>query len=88
MGLNPLQKSHRDRHHLVVDSIISTFFRKKMFPRVKDPIVKAYWAQEFAALHKTDQELVVAPIQNKVGQFTTSPLMRKYLGTSSLRGVR
>jgi hypothetical protein len=24
VGLNPLEKSHRDTHHLVVDSIIST----------------------------------------------------------------
>jgi len=48
--------------------------------------VKAFWTQEFAALHKTDQALVVAPIQNKVGQFTTSPLMRNILGqtTSSI----
>jgi hypothetical protein len=48
-------------------------FRHKILLRVKDPIVKAFWTQEFAQLHKTDQALVVAPIQNKVGQFTTSP---------------
>jgi hypothetical protein len=129
VGLNPLQKTHRDRHHLVVDSIISTLksiwgdvwgtgrmqyvmnhtlsallfydhatflgvnrllsdprFRHKILLRVQDPIVKAFWTQDFAALHKTDQALVVAPIQNKVGQFTTSPLMRNILGhtTSSI----
>jgi type IV secretory pathway TraG/TraD family ATPase VirD4 len=129
VGLNPLQKSHPDTHHLVVDSIISTLksiwgdvwgtgrmqyvmnhtlsallfydhatflgvnrllsdpqFRNKVLLRVKDPIVKAFWTHEFAQLHKTDQALVVAPIQNKVGQFTTSPLMRNILGqtTSSI----
>jgi type IV secretory pathway TraG/TraD family ATPase VirD4 len=129
VGLNPLQKTPRDKHHLVVDSIISTLksiwgdvwgtgrmqyvmhhtlsallfydhatflgvnrllsdpqFRKKILLRVKDPIVKSFWTQEFAALHKTEQALVVAPIQNKVGQFTTSPLMRNILGqtTSSI----
>jgi hypothetical protein len=129
VGLNPLEKTPRDKHHLVVDSIISTLksiwgdvwgtgrmqyvmhhtlsallfydhatflgvnrllsdpqFRKKVLLRVKDPIVKSFWTQEFAAFHKTDQALVVAPIQNKVGQFTTSPLMRNILGqtTSSI----
>jgi hypothetical protein len=61
-------------------------FRKKILLRVKDPIVQSFWTQEFAALHKTDQALVAAPIQNKVGQFTTSPLMRNILGqtTSSI----
>ena len=126
VGLNPLQKTERDRHHLVVDSIISTLksiwgdvwgtgrmqyvmhhtlsallfyghatflgvnrllsdpqFRKKILLRVKDPIVKSFWTQELAALHKTDQALVAAPIQNKVGQFTTSPLMRNILGQTA-----
>jgi type IV secretory pathway TraG/TraD family ATPase VirD4 len=126
VGLNPLHKTERDRHHLVVDSIISTLksiwgdvwgtgrmqyvmhhtlsallfydhatflgvnrllsdsqFRKKILLRVKDPIVTSFWRQEFAALHKTDQALVVAPIQNKVGQFTTSPLMRNILGQTT-----
>jgi type IV secretory pathway TraG/TraD family ATPase VirD4 len=126
VGLNPLQKTERDRHHLVVDSIISTLksiwgdvwgigrmqyvmhhtlsallfydhatflgvnrllsdprFRKKILLRVKDPIVQSFWTQEFAALHKTEQAIVVAPIQNKVGQFTTSPLMRNILGQTA-----
>ena len=96
VGLNPLQRTHRDRHHLVVDSIISTLksiwgdvlgtgrmqyvmhhtlsallfydhatflgvnrllsdpqFRHKILLRVQDPIVKAFWTQEFAQLHIT-----------------------------------
>jgi hypothetical protein len=129
VGLNPLQKTPRDKHHLVVDSIISTLksiwgdvwgtgrmqyvmhhtlsallfydhasflgvnrmlsdpqFRKKILLRVKDPIVKAFWTHEFGVLHKTVQGEWSAPIQNKVGQFTTSPLMRNILGqtTSSI----
>ncbi|MGH8606499.1 MAG: hypothetical protein ACREX9_03470 [Gammaproteobacteria bacterium] len=29
-------------------------FRHKILLRVKDPIVKAFWTQEVAQLHKTD----------------------------------
>lgn len=48
--------------------------------------MKAFWTREFAPLDKKEQALWVSPIQNKVGQFTTSPLMRNILGqtTSSL----
>jgi hypothetical protein len=43
-------------------------FRNKILRKVEDPIVKAFWVQEFVPLDKKEQALWVSPIQNKVGR--------------------
>lgn len=55
-------------------------FRTEVIARVRDPAVRAFWTQEFAAMHPKFQTEAIAPIQNKVGQLVTSPILRCILG--------
>ena len=55
-------------------------FRKKIVDNLKDPVVKSFWVNEFARYHDRFQVEAIAPIQNKVGQFLTNPLIRNIIG--------
>ena len=47
---------------------------------VKDPSVKAYWIDEFAKYSENYAKDAVPGIQNKLGQFTSNPLIRNIIG--------
>lgn len=55
-------------------------FRKEVLQHVKDPVVRAFWTQEFAQYSDRLASEATAAIQNKVGQFTTAPLIRNIIG--------
>src|SRR3989338_7227351 len=55
-------------------------FRREVLNHVKDPIVKAFWLDEFAKYSDRLASEATASIQNKVGQFTTAPLIRNIVG--------
>jgi hypothetical protein len=55
-------------------------FRQSVTGRLSDPIVRAFWETEFAAMHPKLQTEAIAPIQNKIGAFVSSPLLRNILG--------
>ncbi len=55
-------------------------YRKKVIKTIKDPVVKAFWINEFANYNDRLRAEAVAPIQNKVGQFVSNPIMRNILG--------
>lgn len=55
-------------------------FRKAVINRVTDPVVKAFWEKEFARYHDRFAVEAIAPIQNKVGQFISNPLIRNIIG--------
>lgn len=55
-------------------------FRADVVSRLSDPAVRAFWTQEFSAMHPKFQAEAIAPIQNKVGQLVTSPILRAILG--------
>src|SRR6185503_10282401 len=48
--------------------------------QVKDPLVRAFWVQEFGEYDSRFMHEAIAPIQNKVGQLVMSPLLRNILG--------
>jgi hypothetical protein len=57
-------------------------FRKFILKQVKDPILKKFWEEEFASM-STNSRLVteaVAPIQNKVGRFISTAVIRNIIG--------
>jgi CxxC-x17-CxxC domain-containing protein len=66
-------------------------YRKKVVERLTDPSVKSFWVNEFAKYPDRFREEAVAPIQNKVGQFISSPLIRNIIGQTKtaidFRGV-
>ncbi|MFZ2303160.1 MAG: DUF87 domain-containing protein [Minisyncoccia bacterium] len=55
-------------------------YRKKIVDNVKDPSVKAYWVDEFAKYSENYAKEAVPGIQNKLGQFTSNPLIRNIIG--------
>jgi CxxC-x17-CxxC domain-containing protein len=55
-------------------------FRKKVVEQIQDPVVKAFWTKEFAGYADKFASEAVSPIQNKVGQFLSSSLIRNIVG--------
>lgn len=51
-------------------------FRRQVVSRVSDPLIRSFWQNEFANWNDRYRDEAIAPIQNKVGQFLTSPLIR------------
>lgn len=59
---------------------INKGFRKKVVDYVTDPIVKSFWSEEFAGYSDRYAQEATPAIQNKVGQFTSNPLIRNIVG--------
>ena len=55
-------------------------FRKKVIEKIQDPVVKSFWVNEFAGYANNFASEAVSPIQNKVGQFLSSSLIRNIVG--------
>jgi len=55
-------------------------FRNKVIEKIEDPVVKAFWVTEFAGYNDRFASEAVSPIQNKVGQFLSSSLIRNIVG--------
>src|SRR5690606_18306482 len=55
-------------------------FRKDVVSKVKDPIVRAFWVDEFAKYNDKFATEASAAIQNKVGQFGSNNLIRNIVG--------
>lgn len=64
-------------------------YRDKVVANVSDPMVKAFWVDEFSRWSDKVLQEVVSPIQNKVGQFLSTSLIRNIVGqTQSSFSVR
>ncbi len=55
-------------------------FRKKVVENITDSAVKSFWVDEFANYTERMAAEAVPAIQNKVGQFTSNPLVRNIIG--------
>ena len=55
-------------------------FRKRVYPKIKDPVVKSFWINEFDQWDDKFRKEAVAAIQNKVGQFLSSFVIRHIVG--------
>jgi CxxC-x17-CxxC domain-containing protein len=55
-------------------------FRNKVVEKITDPVVKAFWVNEFARYTQRYEVEATAAIQNKVGQFISAPLIRNIIG--------
>ncbi len=55
-------------------------YRKKVVENVKDPLVKDFWTKEFATYTDRYTQEATPAIQNKIGQFTSNPLIRNIIG--------
>ena len=55
-------------------------YRKKVVDRVTDPVIKSFWLNEFARYTQRYEVEATAAIQNKIGQFISTPLIRNIIG--------
>ena len=55
-------------------------YRKRIIDNVKDPVVKTFWTDEYANYNEKYRTEAIAPIQNKVGQFLSSAIVRNIVG--------
>jgi len=55
-------------------------YRKRIYPKIKDPVVKSFWINEFDKWEDRFRKEAVAAIQNKVGQFLSSSTIRNIVG--------
>ena len=55
-------------------------FRNSVIPQIKDPVVRDFWKNEWAAKEQKQQVEEMGSILNKVGQFLSSSLIRNIVG--------
>lgn len=55
-------------------------YRKKVVDNISDPTVKSFWVDEFAKYTDRYAQEATPAIQNKIGQFTSNPLIRNIIG--------
>lgn len=60
----------------VLRILVDEDYRKKVVSKTSDPVVKAFWTTEFTKYSKQFVVEAISPIQNKVGQFLSSALVR------------
>ena len=56
--------------------LVDENYREKVIKKISDPVVKAFWNDEFKMYHKQFMVDAISPIQNKVGQFLSTSLIR------------
>ncbi len=60
--------------------LINKTFRKRVVENITDPIVRSFWVDEFANYGDRYTQEATPAIQNKIGQFTSNPLIRNIVG--------
>ena len=55
-------------------------FRRRVVRKITDPIVHAFWINEFEKMDPKMRIEAASPILNKVGQFLSSPIIRNIVG--------
>ncbi|MHB8660957.1 MAG: type IV secretory system conjugative DNA transfer family protein [Minisyncoccota bacterium] len=55
-------------------------YRKGVVSRVRDPVVRLFWEEDFEKYPAAFKKEVTAPIQNKIGQLLTSTPLRNIIG--------
>lgn len=56
-------------------------FRDRVVNQLSDPSLKQFWRDEYEKMPDRLQKEAISPIQNKVGQFVTSPMIRRVIGS-------
>lgn len=56
--------------------LVDKQFRRRVVQKIKDPIVKAFWVDEYQVWESRFRNEAIQPIQNKVGQFLSASIIR------------
>ncbi|MDI6777924.1 MAG: type IV secretion system DNA-binding domain-containing protein [Patescibacteria group bacterium] len=69
--------------------LVDKNYRERVVEKISDPVVKSFWVDEFTKWNERVLQEVISPIQNKVGQFLSSALIRNIVGqTKSAFNIR
>ena len=60
--------------------LVDKEYRNKVIANISDPSVKTYWTKEYAGYTERFAAEAIPAIQNKIGQFTSNPLIRNIIG--------
>ena len=60
--------------------LVDKDYRQMIVNNLKDPVVKAFWVHEYEQWRDQFRNEAIAPIQNKVGQFLSTSIIRNVLG--------
>ena len=60
--------------------LVDKDYRQMIIANLKDPVVKAFWVHEYEQWRDQFRNEAIAPIQNKVGQFLSTSIIRNVLG--------
>jgi len=63
--------------------LVDKEYRSKVVKKISDPVVKAFWVNEFTKYSNQFTVEAISPIQNKVGQFLSSSLVRNIISQTS-----
>src|SRR3989339_65971 len=64
----------------IMRMLVDKSFRKKVINKITDPVIKSFWVEEYSKYPDRFQAEAIAPIQNKVGRFLSSSMMRNIVG--------
>ena len=56
--------------------LVNKEYRRRVIAKIKDPVVKMFWTEEYAGYEDRFRKEAIAPIQNKVGQFLSTAVIR------------
>lgn len=60
--------------------LVDKDYRQMIINNLKDPVVKAFWIHEYEQWRDQFRNEAIAPIQNKVGQFLSTSIIRNVVG--------
>ncbi len=60
--------------------LVDKDYRQMIINNLKDPVVKAFWVHEYEQWRDQFRNEAIAPIQNKVGQFLSTSIIRNVVG--------
>ena len=60
--------------------LVDKDYRQVVINNLKDPVIKAFWVHEYENWRDQYRNEAIAPIQNKVGQFLSTAMVRNVLG--------
>jgi CxxC-x17-CxxC domain-containing protein len=73
----------------VTRMLVDKSYLRRIVEKITDPVVRSFWVDEFPKWNERVLQEVISPIQNKVGQFLSSSLIRNIVGqTKSAFDVR
>ncbi|MFH1049070.1 MAG: type IV secretion system DNA-binding domain-containing protein [Patescibacteria group bacterium] len=59
--------------------LIDKTYRAKVVKKITDPVVRSFWIDEFSRYPDKFQTEAISPIQNKIGQFLSSSMVRNII---------